>query len=220
MTAVQADWTFGVTDDVALPGWVFLPERLAADAQPLWLERAAASVRAAIGDVDWAGEPIDDSSIREGLVAAYEVRSEAPAVAMFQVWPLPVPASVLCHVSLLSSEGLPDWTTLDDVVVHPIDDPNLGAGVQCVVRRVEELGDGESIDLVSIHLVFADGDTTLMLSLDEAPAPLIGAASPGLAMLASVLTVRRDDGHVLRGTRAGAVDGAWPDDLLRRPTSE
>lgn len=188
------EWVLDVVDDIEMPGWVFVPEGLTAQEQATWTDEITGALLDALDTTGWDGQDISEADVRQVLAAALEERASSPSLAMFQVWPLPAAAAVMCHISVHPSDDLPDWTTLEDVVVHAVAAPHIGPGLQCTVRVRERGAGGEEFELVSVHQIFDDGDLTLVLSLDEAPALLMAPALPGLLALAGVVRMHRGDG--------------------------
>ncbi|UFU03366.1 hypothetical protein LQF12_01775 [Ruania suaedae] len=189
-------WTLDVVEDVQVPGWFFVPAGLAAAEQEQWL----AECREALVEITEAqgldaGE-LDSQRLRSELLGGLEARAASPSLALFQVWPAGALGSVLCHVSVLASSDLPDWTGIG-AAVHPIEAAHLGPGLQCSIRRTVEV-DKEPVELASVHLVFDDGETTLMLSLTEALAPVVAYALPGFLTLMESIRMVADDGRPFR----------------------
>ncbi len=205
-------WTLGLVDeDFELPGWLFLPEGLEADEQRQWVSTALGELA---GTTGLDARPLDVTGARELLESARAERAASDSHAMFQVWPSFRGETVTCHLNILASGGLPEWTEpSDDAVVHPADATHIGPGLQCTTRRVVELQDGRQVELTGVHFLFDNGDVTLLLSLDEAATPLIARALPAFVMLTQNLRMeRKADGAPFEAVppQGLVADGPWP----------
>lgn len=204
----EAEWVIGIVEDFEIPGWFLIPQVSEDGIGRAWVEECAQALSAVVGEERWDGEIATEVDVRELLGWALEERAATDSDALFQVWPVPYPAALMCHLNLVASATLPSWTELG-VVTHPIEAPHLGPGIQCSTRRAE--GEGE-IDLVSVHLVFDNGDVALMMSLEEAPSPLITRALPEFMFLMEALNVERSDGAPFHAVAPDVQfdEPAWP----------
>lgn len=200
-------WQLDVVDDPAVPGWYLVPPDLDAQLQREWTDACVEDLRVLLSSEDPDDEPVAEHDVRALLAAALDLRASSPSVAIFQVWPVRLAATVQCHVTILASADLPNWSEVEGVSLFPVEGEHLGPGLQCAVRR-EDPDDGE---LLSLHYVFDDGDSALLLSLDESLAPLIGAALPGFVMLKDVLRMTRADGRQFAAVAPTgvAIDEEW-----------
>lgn len=187
------EWTLDVVEDVEIPGWIYIPSDMTPEEREAWIAGSAHSIADIVGDKGFDGEDISFADVQPLLEAALEMRDEADSSFMFQIWPVYGPASVVCYITVLPSADLPDWTEISDVV-HTVDAPHIGPGLQCSTRRNVVADDGTELELSSVHLVFDNGDATLLVSVDEAIAELVACALPGLTILKEVLAMKRDDG--------------------------
>lgn len=205
-------WRLDVVEDLEFPGWFQLPTDLDDAGRAAWTDACAAEVHTLLASDDPEVEVVGDDDVRRLLAAALELRATSPSLAIFQVWPVSLPATVQCHVNILASADLPDWSTVGDaVVLFPIEAEHIGPGLQLAVRRTV-VDEGETVELMSLHYVFDDGDATLMLSLEESLPPLIGAALPGLVGLKDTLRMVREDGTPFVSRAPEGVEPAdiWP----------
>ncbi len=195
-----------VDDDLEVPGWLFVPQGMAKEEREQWTAEALAEMSGTIG---WDGQPIDDADAREVLTAALEQRATSDSLAILQVWPPLGHVAAMCHIDILPSSGMPDWTETD-AVLHPIEAPHIGPGLQCSTLRTVQVDDLH-LELSSVHFIFDDGDVTLMFSLSEAVAPLISVALPALVLLMhNIRMIRSSDGAVFESVLPrGVVDEAW-----------
>ncbi|QOR71293.1 hypothetical protein IM660_03030 [Ruania alkalisoli] len=183
MTALQqgSTWFLDVVDDLQIPGWFYVPGNMSSSEQREWLAACLEALPTAIGTRGYDGNEIGPDDVLPSLREALEIRSTSPSHGIFQVWPTRGPGSVFCHVTILDTAVAPRWSELD-AVCHSIDAPHIGPGLQCSIEGVVER-DGTRMDTASVHLVFDDGETTLMLSINESFAPLVAYALPGLVAL-------------------------------------
>lgn len=188
MSALEnEEWT--LTVGPVHPGWFIVPTDMGAQERTTWMAETFGSIRASWGDA-WEDE--HEKQVLRLLEEGLRVRAESPSTMIFQVWPILGPLALSCHVNVLSSDGLPDWSDLG-AVVHSAEAPGIGPGLQCSVRRTLHEGD-ERIDLMSVHFIFDDGTTTLMLSLDETIAVALARALPGLTGVLESVRMERSDG--------------------------
>jgi hypothetical protein len=184
------DWQLELAGEVDMADWLWVPPDLTGAERSTWLEGAEATVSDLVRAPD--GPPPDRGPIRRMLEASLEIRETSPSALIFLVCPLLAPVGTLCHVMLLPSSGDEPWPEEEGAVVQAISGAQLGEGVQLsTTRTVEE--DGASLELASVHLVFDDGTTALVLSLQEGPAPLVAAAMPGLALLNDTISLVRGE---------------------------
>lgn len=203
-------WELCLADDaLELPGWLFLPVGLSSDDREQWLADVLPDI---VGTPGWDGEPVTEPFARELLTLALDRRAASDSLAMFQVWPAVGYDTVMCHVDILASDGLPDWSHTD-AVVHNVVAPHIGPGIQCSTRRIVSVDEEMEVELTSLHFIFDNGEVTLLLSLDEAPAPMISLATPAFVLLMSNLGMLwSGDGTTFEAIApTGVVDGgAWP----------
>ncbi|WP_345217232.1 hypothetical protein [Georgenia halophila] len=185
-----AEWVVDLAEDIEIPGWFFVPEAPEDEQQRRWVEECAEALSSVVGSERWDGGVASELDIHEVLRQALDERAATDSDAVFQVWPLDFMAAVMCHVNLVTSASLPSWTDTG-AIVHRVEAPHLGAGLQCSTRRTD---DDSGMDVVSVHLIFDNGDVALMLSLGEAPAPLITRVLPEFMMLTEALRIDRADG--------------------------
>lgn len=208
MTSVE-DWTLEFAEEVDLPGWVFLPELATPEDQDAWITEISDALWEIIGTPVPEDVPTSKTDVREALSAGLAARTESTSFAMYQVWPVAAAATVLCHLNLAAREDLPDWSDSDGVT-HAADARYLGPGVQYSTRRPVEGMEG--VEVNSVHFVFADDDVALILSLEEAPAPLISRALVGFTLLKDALRLTRGDGAPFRACPPSGLreDSLWP----------
>lgn len=193
MTA-PSEWRVELAEDIDIPGWFFIPDSAGAEDQDRWIAQNAEELSSLVGSNRWDGQPTTEDDIEDILRLAFDERDSSDSDALFQVWPMPFPATVLCHVNLVTSASLPSWSE-PGVTVHPMEAPYLGPGVQVSARRTED-----DVDLVSVHLVFDNGDVALIMSLEEAPAPLITRVGPEFMMVSEAIRIEGADGSPFVGT--------------------
>lgn len=204
------DWVLDIVEDMEIPGWIYVPDQMTPDQREGWIAGSAHSVAEIVGDKGFDGEDITFADVRPLMEAALEMRDEADSVAMFQVWPARGPASVVCYVTVLPSSGLPDWFEISDVV-HSVEAAQIGPGLQCMTRREVIAEDGTPLEVSSVHLVFDNGDVTMMLSIDEAIAELVTLALPGLLILKEIIAMQSSDGVPFRSLPPSGIteDAPW-----------
>jgi len=185
-------WGIDVVDDLEIAGWVFVPTGIEPQDHERWIRETASKLGEVVGNEGFEGETVTFEDVRPILQNALDERERAHSVAMFQVWPVQGPAAVYCHVSILSNDGLPDWTEIG-AVVHSIEAPHIGPGLQVATRRTIEV-EGDPVELASVNLVFDNGEVTLLLTIDESLAPLVAYALPGLLLLMESIRLVRADG--------------------------
>ena len=197
--------------DVDIPGWVFIPEDLSLAEQELWLTE----VTTALCDYIRAAEPQQsgalESEVRSVLEAGLVARARSDSYLMYQVWPVAAPAATMCHVNLAASEDIP-WSQMEGTF-HEAHAQYVGPGTQFSRHDVIESEYG-SLEVVAVHFIFDDGDTALMMHLEESLSSLI---SPSLVRFAvfkdSVRVVRGDGRYFASRPRPGVVaDEVWPDE--------
>lgn len=192
VTDADAEWALDLVEDIEIPGWLFLPEGLTPEERTQWVGRAMEEIARVSDGTLGDGQDATAAEVRDVLEWGLEERLNSPSLAVLQVWPMRHPTAAMCHINVLPSAELPVWSETE-ARVHPIEAPHIGPGLQCSVPSVV-WEDGQRFDLLSQHLIFDNGDVTLMLSLDEAPAPLITFALPGLFMLMDNLRMVGRDG--------------------------
>lgn len=192
--SAPAEWVVQFTEDIDIPGWFFIPEGVGTDEQNQWVAENAHELRSLVGTNRWDGEPATETDIEDILRLAFDERASTDSDALFQVWPVPFPATVLCHLNLVASSTLPSWRDVGGIV-HPLSSPHLGDGVQVSTRGIED-----GVEVSSVHLVFSNGDVALMLSVEEAPALLVARVLPELMFLSEALRLERPDGTPFVGT--------------------
>lgn len=172
-------WTLDlIDDDLEIPGWLFVPQGLGRADQERWVR----SAQDELADVPaWDGPPPDPALLREMLVHALELREQSESLAVLQVWPALANATAMGHVDVLPSDALWDWTRTD-AVVHRIDEPHIGPGLQISTRRTVTLDDID-MDVSSTAFSFDNGEVTLMVAVAETLTPLLTFALPGLLAL-------------------------------------
>lgn len=169
------------------PGWFPVPADVSE--QDAWRTAVVDRLREDWGD-RWS--PDVEAEVGRQIDVTLAVRAASVSQAMFQVWPIVGPVAAVVHVSIFESEDLPAWSELD-AVTHRIDVPGLGPGIQCTATSSFE-HDGRRVELASMHLVFDDGDTTLMLSIDETLPAILVRTLPGFQALPAAVSLERDDG--------------------------
>lgn len=199
----EVEWFVEIVDGIDIPGWFLIPESADLEQQELWVGQNAEELKMLVGSNRWDGEPTTASDIEDILRLAFVERETTDSDALFQVWPMPFPATVLCHLNLVTSSTLPVWSEVGGIV-YPVEAPHLGAGVQVSTRRTED-----DVDLVSVHLVFSNGDVALMLSLEEAPAPLIARIEPEFMLMSEAVRLQSSDGAQFVGI---LPDGQLPEE--------
>lgn len=211
MTEQGGEWRLDVSDDIEIPGWFYVPSGLEASEAAGWVEDCMGTLPAVIGDKDFDGNPINPEEVRAALRSVLDLRASAESVAMFQVWPVRGPAAVTCHVNIVASSALPNWSQLNDAYMHRIEAPHVGPGMHCATRRTITVAE-EQVDLASVHKIFDNGDVTLILSIQESIAALVSCALPGLLSLQEVIRMERADGRPFESVPLMGVleDGAWP----------
>lgn len=203
------EWGIDLAEDIDVPGWLFIPEGMDSRERARWVKESLDEVSRISDGALGGGRDTTESEVRAVLEWGIEERRRSPSLAVFQVWPMRYPTAVMSHINVVPSAGLPSWAQ-SEAVVHPIEAPHVGPGLQCTVKDVV-WEDGQRFDLTSMHLIFDNGDVTLMLSIDEAPTPLITFALPGLFMLMDNITMARRDGLPFSSIAADDVlqPGPW-----------
>lgn len=198
-----------VDDDLELPGWLFVPQGMGMDDQERWVSDALADI---VGTPGWDERPVSEEDARELLASAIAQRAASDSLAMLQVWPALGPEAAMCHIDILPSDGLPDWAATD-AVVHPVESPHIGPGLQCSTLRTVQIDDDVHLDVSGVHFIFDNGDVTLMFSLDETVALLTSIAMPAFVLLMrNIRMVRGSDGAVFESVppRGVVVEPEWP----------
>ncbi|UFU07089.1 hypothetical protein [Ruania halotolerans] len=208
-SAVHTPWTVDVVDDLQIPGWFYVPAGMSATEESAWLAACLDELPTAIGTAGLDGAELGPEDVLPILREALEVRSTSPSHGIFQVWPTRAPAAVTCHITILARADAPRWTELD-AVVHAIEAPHIGPGLQCSIRGTVDR-DGVSIETASVHLVFDDGETTLMLSINESVAALVALALPGLVALMESIRLVGPEGASFRSRAPSGIveDPPW-----------
>jgi hypothetical protein len=207
MIVADRVWTLDVVDDVGAPGWLFIPDFRDLSEQERWMSAVAEEVA---GEGGWDGEPLTRVEIRDVLHAALIERDAADAIATFQVWPPLGGVAVMCHISLFPSDAMPDWAQID-TSIQRIEADYIGPGIQCVTRRIIPSDDGSDVEYVAAHFIFDDGTTTLMITLNEAYAPMIVRALPGAAtLLQNLRLLSSTDGVIFK---SAPIEGVLEEDL-------
>jgi hypothetical protein len=188
-------WQLELASELHMADWLWVPADLSAGQRAEWTAEAEETLAQLVQDPD--GAPVDRAPVRGMLEAALEVRESSPSALVFLVCPLLAPVGTLCHVTLLASSGDEPWPDEDGLVVQRVSGSHVGDGIQVSTRRtVDE--DGVALEMSSVHLVFDDRTTAVMLSLQEGPATVVAAAMPGLAMLMDTLRLVQGE-QVFRG---------------------
>lgn len=195
-----------IEDDIDIPGWFVVTDAEDADTQQQWLEQCASELGSLLGTNRWDGEPATAEDLAEMLRYALLERQTSDDDAVLQVWPVPYLAPLLCRLNLVESSTLPDWHE-EGAITHGVTAPHLGAGLQVSTRRVVN-----EVDLVSVQLVFDDGESAFMMGLDEAPAPVVTRALPELMFLSEAIRLVDAHGAVFTGTGPAGEDDEepWP----------
>lgn len=197
MTATSDDildgWSLDFAEDVDLPGWVPLPTRLSAEEEDLFVSEVTRLLGELMSETQPDGPPPFEGQlqalVREGLAT----RAGSDSSFVYQVWPVAGPYYVLCHVNFVRSVDLPDWADLPGTL-HHADARHIGPGLQYSARRVVQDAAGDPLDVSAVHLVFADDDFGVMVSLHEASSALISQALEGFGLFKNALTLSRGDG--------------------------
>lgn len=183
----EDEWVLDLVDEeLELPGWRFLPTDLNEADQLQWLAESVADLE---GSPGWDEEVVTADGARELLLEALEQRAGSESLAMLQVWPPLAGQTAMCHVNIVASEAMPSWTDMEDAVVHPADSPYLGPGVEVITNRKVTLEGVDDVDVTGVHLIFDNGEITVMLSLDETLTALISITLPALVALMQNLRV-------------------------------
>lgn len=218
MTSVDG-WSLDLVEDIDIPGWVFVPEGLGRPEQEVWLGEAGQLLTEIIGSEN-SGDPVATArEVRTVLESGLAARADSGSYVIYQVWPVVAPAAVICHVNVVSSNDLPDWSELDGAM-HAAEARYIGPGLQFSTRRSVDGPEGP-VELNSVHLVFDGGDVALMLTLEESLAPLVSRALTGLTVLKDALQLTRADGtkFVSNAPVGIATDEPWPFDEARQGVS-
>ncbi|MEI7056061.1 hypothetical protein WBG06_09630 [Nocardioides sp. CCNWLW239] len=197
-TSDLGDWSVQAIRDFDEPGWFHIPSQMTGVEREAWVEMAMAQVKRYVGVPRWDGSPTTEAMLREILEYGVEDEPALPSIATFQVWPLPGPAVLTCRVCLMDSSSVPDFTSVEGAVVHPVESPELGAGVQVTIKRTVEESAGWT-SLFGVDLIFMDGDAALVLSLEQSLPALISGALPGLGVLKDSFRIIRPDGQKFGG---------------------
>lgn len=206
----SSTWTLRLVEDFEEPGWLYVPARLDTTGRQQWVEAAIDRLASLIGVQRWDGTPTTSHHLRELLEYGLEAEPTVASLATFQVWPLPGPAAVMCRVTVVPSDLLPDWREVVGGVVHSVESAHLGVGVQFSTRTTVT-DDAGSVDVEAVSLVFDAGEEAVVFSLEQSVPALIVHALPGLAALTDVVRVERPDGSLLVGVPPeGILDGdSW-----------
>ncbi len=193
ITSASSSWTLGLAEQIDIPGWFAIPESATPEAQDTWVSQNAHQLRSLVGSNRWDGQPTTEKDIEDVLRSAFAERASTDSDVLLQVWPVPYPATILCHLDLVTSATLPHWPDVDGIV-HPVEAPYLGQGIQVSTRGVED-----GIELASVHLIFDNGEVALVMSIEEAPAMLVSRVLPEFMMLSEALRIDGPDREPLVG---------------------
>jgi len=184
------EWVIDLDEALELPGWFLVPDEVGV--QQGWAAELEASLADLVGAEKWDGEATTVDDIRDVLAVGIEVRNASTSDLVYQVWPIAGPVAVYCHVNVFASASLPSWSALG-AVRYSVDSPHLGTGVQLSTRQTIQEGE-TALEYVSVHVVFDNGEVALVMSLDEAMAPLVSRALPGFVALMRAVQLQRSDG--------------------------
>lgn len=200
-------WALDVVDDgLELPGWVLVPAGLSGKEREAW---RVGLVEEITGTPGWNGEPVTADEARDIVATGLALRESSDALAMFQVLPAVGGETVNCFINVLPSAELLDWR--DFGLVQAAEAAHIGPGLQCSTRRTIE-AEGNLIEVAGVHLVFDDGDTSLVFSLDETLAPLISSALLGFLALVQHVGMVGEDGRRFASLPPAGVppEDVWP----------
>ncbi len=201
----QARWT--VSLDTVSPGWLRIPTLTDSDAREQWIAERTDDLRG-MWEKDW--QEGYEAAVPEQLRAAAEERLASDVSMLFQIWPVRVPATVMCRVAILVNDTVYPWNEWSGVA-HRVEAPHVGPGVQYTHHRYYVDEDGQRTDLFSLAFVFDDGESLLVVTLQESPAPAISAVLEGFIGLLDTLRMETADGtpFVSREPKGILDDGPW-----------
>jgi hypothetical protein len=202
----EPGWSLAV--QTTEPGWLMLPDGLERDAREPWVAEAAAELRAAWGEL-W--QPEHDDVVPRLLAQALDDRAASPSIAVFQVWPIFAPVAAMCRITVVPTAVAPPWREMGGVL-QPIEAAGLGAGLQWTHGSEMTLPDGSTIDMVSVHFAFDDGETTVIVGVDETLAALFVRMQPGLRGMLDTVRVERAGGSPFEAHAPEGFlrDETWP----------
>ena len=198
-------WQLTFLEDLALPGWFLVPVDADEAATLAW----RAEMHEAVGGSVVGQGDAKAQAIEEELDFALEVAADGPPVALFQIWPIDQPLSILCRVDLVDGAVGPEVPEGGRLVVHDAAGRHLGAGRQYSIERTLEI-DSEPVNLMNVQYVFTDGRVSLVFATSEAPAPLLAHVMLSFTELKDALALRSSDGSRFEAVPVGAMSEDWP----------
>ena len=204
---VEAGWQLSLLEDLELPGWFLVPPAMDDAQAGAWIDQMARELSMLADSED------DLQALHEELRYAVAAAEDGTAMAMFQLWPIDQPFSLLCRIDVVDGVFAPASDDENRVVVHAAEGRHLGPGRQFTIQRRQDIA-GESIDLTAVYYAFSDGELSLVFGLSEAPAAVCARGLVQLTALKDAVTLRSDQGVTFQAV--GQHDAEqWP---IEEPT--
>ncbi|WP_143055227.1 hypothetical protein [Nocardioides luteus] len=206
----MAKWTLELVEDLDVPGWIPVPEKLTPPECEQWIASTSESLGYLVGTPRWDGEASTSADIRALLQMSLVERERSDAYALFQVWPVMSAAAVTCHLYVVETESLPDVAKWGGIL-HAANAAHIGPGVQLSARN-ELLFDGGVVLLESVNYLFTDGEVSLLLGVDDCIPQLATSVVRGLSIFKDLLRMVREDGKVFESVLLpdAPIDESWP----------
>lgn len=200
----MSEWQ--IAAEVVTPGWVEVPPG-GSEGGDSWIEAAIAEVEGF-----WQGQwdPAVRSEVEQILSEAGAGRAPEEALSLLY-WPVKVPVAIGVRLRVLPTVPLELWRDAGFDIVR-YDAALIGSGAQCT--QTAEIADaaGEPMQVVTASWLFTQGDDSVVVSVDPAPAELFMHMIGGLEGLLQSVALTRSDGSAFSGQ---PVDG-----LARTDTDE
>lgn len=193
----DSGWTVALASDIAYRNWVPVPSLTSDQERDEWLETTIEYVLGLIHQSE--GAPSSESAIDvlSELQFALDERVGLGSLATFQIWPVEWPVSLLCHLVLVPGAYIPVAADSDvEIVAHPAASEHLGFGMQYTTRYLLR---AEEFELVALEFVFSDGESSFVLTVGAAAAPLVGDVAPGVVAFKDSIRITRPDGSTFKG---------------------
>src|SRR5690625_3557069 len=196
-----------VSLETAEPGWLLVPSDLSSHERDTWIAEISDELRTAWADGWQDGY---EATVRHWLEIALEDRDTSAAHMVFQVWPVFAPVAALGRVIVVPSREAPAWTKIDGVV-HRVHAASVGPGLQWARRRTVIDDEGEKYELCSLSYVFDDGESTLIVALEETAVELVSRILTGFVGLLDSIRMETENGDSFASVEPRGIleDSPW-----------